>query len=145
MKVSNWRANEVFQKFKDEALANANSIMDDVVAAAKALCPVGTITRSGDNYVTRHVSMIPKTGKNKGERVEFKAKTWVGRQPGSLQNSIRRVNKPGSGNVRVYAGNFKVFYARFVERGTVKMEAQPFLRPAFMINKRDMLRRIAGK
>jgi HK97 gp10 family phage protein len=33
-------------------------------------------------------------------------------------------------DVRVYAGSEKAYYARFVEHGTIKMKAKPFLRPA---------------
>jgi HK97 gp10 family phage protein len=33
-------------------------------------------------------------------------------------------------NIRVYAGSKEVFYARFVEYGTAKMKARPYLRPA---------------
>lgn len=110
MRVERWKAKEIFSSIHEEAFKNANSVMDNVVAAAKSRCPVGSVTRN------------PKTGSQK---------EWAGRKPGSLKNSIRRVNKEGSGNIRVYAGNYRVYYARFIEYGTRKMSARPFLRPAF--------------
>ena len=58
---------------------------------------------------------------------------WGKRKAGALRETIRVVRLKGDPkqNVRVYAGNKKdVFYAHFVEYGTVKMQAKPFLRPA---------------
>jgi HK97 gp10 family phage protein len=49
---------------------------------------------------------------------------------GKLKRSIRaRQVAPMIWQVR--AGNRKAFYAHFVERGTVRSRAYPFLRPAF--------------
>ena len=146
MRVANWKANEIFQGLRIQALDNANSAMDDVVVKARQKYDSYPHPYSGrrgpDVFVTRNVSFTPKTGKRAGSLVQFKAKTWLGDNQG-LRATIRRVNKPGSGNVRVYAGNYKVFYARFVERGTVKMKAKPFLRPAFNEIKASITRRIA--
>lgn len=38
----------------------------------------------------------------------------------------------------------KVFYAWFIEMGTVRMAARPFLRPAVFDNAREIVRLIAG-
>jgi HK97 gp10 family phage protein len=131
MRIENWRGKEVFDQIAEQALENANLLMDDVVAAAKARCPVGTITREG-KFVSANISFTPQSGKNKGKLVSFSTdKRWQGRNPGDLRNSIRRVTKPKTGSIRVYAGNFKIFWAYMVERGTAKTRAQPFLRPAF--------------
>jgi len=142
MRVENWHAKEVFGQIADEALKSANEVMDDHAAAAKLMCPVGTITREG-GFVKKEVSFIPSKGRNKGKPVSFIADTWTGRKPGSLRNSIRRVNKPSRpGNIRVYAGNFKVYYARFVEYGTAKTRPQPFMRPSFNAIRNKIISRI---
>jgi HK97 gp10 family phage protein len=131
LRIENWRGKEVFDQIAEQALENANLLMDDVVAAAKSRCPVGTVTREG-KWSTANVSFTPQSGKNKGQRVSFTTdKRWMGRNPGDLRNTIRRVTKPRTGNIRVYAGNFKIYWAYMVERGTSKMPAKPFLRPAF--------------
>ena len=67
-----------------------------------------------------------------GQNVEGSGK-WSKREAGALKKTIRVVRLKGDPkqNVRVYAGNGKdVFYAGFVEYGTVKMKARPYLRPA---------------
>jgi len=131
MRVANWKAKEIFSQVREEAIAAVIGVMDDVALAAKARCPVGTVTRSGDT-VMKVVSFTPTRGPGKGQPVSFMGKQWTGREPGSLRASIRRVLKPERpGNVRVYAGNAKVFYAHMVEYGTVKMGPRPFMRFAF--------------
>jgi len=143
MRVANWRPKQVADLIYERAEQNANRVMDDVVEAAKARCPVGTVTREGTWSGQRTIAFTPSRGRNKGQAVRFAAKgVWLGRSPGDLRDTIRRANKPGSGNVRVYAGTYKINYAHFVERGTVHMRARPFLRPAFQNVKRTMLRTI---
>jgi hypothetical protein len=132
MRVAGWRAKEVFDEVSDIAFQNADDLMDDVVIAARNRCPVSPIVRAGKWSGSRVVSFTPKTGKNKGTSVGFIAQqTWLGRNPGDLRGTIRRVTRRDRGNIRVYAGNFKIFWAFMVERGTEKTRAQPFLRPAF--------------
>jgi HK97 gp10 family phage protein len=144
MRVENWRAKGVFNDIAEAALEAANAIMDDHVAAARLMCPVGKVERP-DGFISRQVTFIPKTGKNKGKEVSFTAQTWTGRKPGSLRATIRRVNKHDRpGNIRVYAGNHKVFYARFVEFGTSRTAAKPFLRPSFHAIKNTIIQRIEG-
>lgn len=120
MKIANWRAKEVFNEISTQAFKNAETVMDQVAAAAKIKAPVGTITRTA-------------TGSSK---------VWTERIPGSLRKSIRRVSRTDKNNVRVYAGNFQVYYARFVEMGTVKMRKRPYLRPAFQEIKARILNTI---
>jgi len=67
-------------------------------------------------------------------------------KPGALRKSIRlsaRLNKRGVGKTavtaKVSAGSKDAFYAHMVERGTVKMPAQPFMMPAFAGHKRESL------
>lgn len=134
MRVVNWKAEEVFKGIREQAIENANIVMDEVVTAAIMACPIGTITREGSYGGGTWVDFTPKRGKNKGQRVQFFTdKRWQGRKPGDLMRTIRRVNRydRNSGNIRVYAGSRKIYWAFMVERGTVKTKAQPFLRPAF--------------
>jgi len=66
--------------------------------------------------------------------------------PGELRKSIKlsaRFNKTGRGKTavtaKVSAGSKKAYYAHMVERGTIKMPAQPFMMPAFAGHKRESL------
>lgn len=141
MRVEGWKGKEVFDALGDAALAGANAVMDEHVADAKRRCPVGKVNRA-DGYGVRDVLFTTKRGKD----VNFLAHTWVGRIPGSLKDTIRKTekyNRPG--NLRCYAGNSKVFYARFVEYGTVKTKAQPFLRPSFQAIKGTLRDRIESE
>ena len=137
VRVIGLKIKEVCQQIVDAAMVGANEVMDESVVTAKRLCPVGTITRA-DGRTLRDVLFVPKTGRGKGKTVNFVADTWTGRKPGSLRATIRKVekyNRPS--NLRVYAGNKDVFYARFTEYGTAStgwgkgVPKQPFMRPAF--------------
>ena len=136
-RIEGWKGKEVFQALADAAIAGANIVMDKVTEGAKRLCPVGKITRA-EGYVMRDVLFIPKKGRGKERVVNFIADTWIGRRPGSLKATIRKVEKyDRAGNIRCYAGNSAVYYARFVEYGTASTgwggatKAQPFMRPPF--------------
>ncbi|RJR40798.1 MAG: hypothetical protein C4576_19735 [Desulfobacteraceae bacterium] len=142
MRIVGWRAKEVAREITDQAIANANGVMDDVVEAAKRRCPVSPIVREG-KWVNAIVSFTPKTGKGKGKPVQFSGKRWTGRTPGDLRKTIRRVNKRNRpGNIRVYAGSTKIYWGGMVEYGTSKTAAQPFMRPAFNGIKNQILKRI---
>lgn len=139
MRVANLRLKEVQEEIFGQALDNANGLMDHVVQEAKNRLQAGIkqippIVREG-HFGSAHVSFTPKTGKNKGSLVEFDTdKRWTGRHfdaIDTLVKTIRRVNKSGKSNIRVYAGNFKAYWAFMVERGTSRTAAIPFLRPAF--------------
>lgn len=137
MRVVGWRLPVICDEIKSRAIEAVNEVMDEHVARSKSLCPVGEITREG-KWKSVTVSFMATTRKrrkipeNKRQLVRFQAVQWTGREPGSLRNSIRRVNKPSRpGNVRVYAGNKAVNYAHFIEYGTVKMKRQSFMRPGF--------------
>lgn len=144
MRISKWNGNKVFGDIYVQAMKNGNELMDHVVTAAKARCPVSQITREGKWSGEVTVSFTSGTGRNKGRTVEFRAKRWMGREPGDLRDTIRRVNlhDKTSGNVRVYAGNTKIYWAFMVERGTSKTAAHPFLKPPFLSAKRKALRAI---
>jgi HK97 gp10 family phage protein len=84
-----------------------------------------------------------------GEGVAAKACQLVPVDTGTLKNSIRVTRLKGDPkmNIRVYAGNRVkggsmkkgaergAFYAHFIEYGTVKMSARPFMRPALNASK----------
>jgi hypothetical protein len=148
MRIANWRADQVFKFIEEESLDTANHLMDNVAVVARQKCPTLKFTpfiprERPDGFTGANVSFTPKSGRNKGELVSFRTeKRWTGRKVGDLQRTIRRVNRPErAGNVRVYAGNFRTYYAFMVERGTASTgwggpaKAQPFLRPAFWGNK----------
>lgn len=138
MRIEGWKGKQVFDSLVSAAMIGANAVMDDHVKGAKALCPVGTIQRGGANRM-KDVLFTTKRGKV----VNFIADTWMERVPGSLKNSIRKVEKyDRAGNIRVYSGNKQVFYARFVEFGTAKTKKQPFLRPSFQAIKGTVKSRI---
>jgi HK97 gp10 family phage protein len=145
MRIANWGAKEVFASIIETALDEAGNVMDDVTVVAKQKCPVltnpkwerGEVRGLGlwktNMWSHANVSFTPKTGRNKGNLVQFSTdKRWTGRKAGDLKSSIRKVTHTEKlGNIRVYAGQFKYYWAFMVEKGTVKTKAQPFLRPAF--------------
>lgn len=124
MRVEGWKSKEVFQGFINQAEQNANVAMDEVVQASKNFLRSVTIkppiVRQG-GFSKATVAFYPKTGRNKGKFVLFNTdKRWTGRRTNdrdNLEKSIRRVNRPGSGNVRVYAGNALAYWARYIEKG----------------------------
>ncbi len=107
MRVSNWNPDKITAEIEGRAMDRLEKAGDVVASRARSRCPVGFT--------------IPK-GKGK----------WSGREAGALKKTIRVVRLKGDPkmNVRVYAGSREIFYSRFVEYGTVKMRARPFLRPA---------------
>lgn len=78
------------------------------------------------------------------DQVVRKAKQLVPVDTGKLRASIDyELDKVTSGYVaRIFA---ETEYAIFVEMGTRKMDAQPYLRPALFDQRRDILRKVAGK
>jgi tRNA G10 N-methylase Trm11 len=69
-------------------------------------------------------------------------KEWTGRKAGALKNSIRAVRLKGDPklNIRVYAGNKEVYYARWVEMGSVhnREPRKPYLRPSLNESKESI-------
>jgi HK97 gp10 family phage protein len=144
--LKNWNADEVFGTIREQAIESARNLMDEFVIAAKAKCPIGTVTREG-KFVSANVSFTPKRGPNRGEAVHFTAENrWTGRYPGQLRDTIRRVEKASRpANLRVYAGNFKVYYAHMVEYGTVKSSPHSFMRNTFADLKTDVVIKIENR
>lgn len=124
MRIAAWNAKEIFGGMLEKAVENANGVMDDVVVGARqrllgGITQIPPIVRKG-GWSSARVSFVPKTGKHKGELVHFETKNrWTGRRMDNidqLYGSIRRVNKVGSGSVRVYCGNMKAYWAFMVEK-----------------------------
>lgn len=114
VRIAYWNPNRADREFEHIAIERLIKAAKIVKAAARRRCPVGTIERPvhGDPYTMR--------------------------KPGQLRKSIRVVRKKTptgrafskKRNVRIYAGHFLAFYAHWVEHGTSRTPAQPFLRPA---------------
>jgi hypothetical protein len=103
-------------------LAAAEAIRD----MAKAKCKEGTITRMpGRKRFKGPYGMEPSTN----------PPIWMERSPGAMKKTIRvwppQVTE-NTRDIRVYAGNFKTWWAVQMEygRGRWKGGAKPFLRPA---------------
>lgn len=142
----------MFALIRERSIRAGQELMDDFVVLARAKCPSPDkpthkmITRIPGSTIIRNIRFTPKRGRQKGKDVSFTARVWTGRIPGSLQESIRRVDKPSRpGNIRVYAGHYKVPYAHFVEYGTVKTRPQPFMRNTFAEMKPTVKRRIESE
>lgn len=147
-KVIGWKGDQVCDAIIEAALRGANGVMDDHVVDAKRRCPtkenvlIGTEYRKG-GFSEREISFTAYKGKKRERDVNFIANVWTGRIAGSLRESIRKTEKyDRPGNLRVYAGNKKVVYARFVEYGTVNTKAHRFMRPSFQAIKPTIKQRI---
>jgi HK97 gp10 family phage protein len=114
MRVSNWNPQKYDQEFMSASMERLKKAAEVVAEKARQKCPVGTISR-------------PIYGEG-----QYAGKPYTAREPGALKKTIRVVELKGSKarNIRVYAGNYDIFYARFVEYGTAKTAARPYLRPA---------------
>lgn len=120
------------QKYDGEFLAaGAARVTRAAIAirdAAKRHCVKGTITRPERKRFVFQGHLEPSTP---GSAV------WTERSPGAMRSTIRVVRKFSNEdmknwNIRVYAGNFKTWWALQMEFGFGgwKGGARPFLRPA---------------
>lgn len=114
MRVARWAPKEYNQEFMNVSMDRLEKAANVVATSARGLVHVGKVTRP-----------VYKTGKNAGQ-------PWTARTPGSLKKTIRVVKKhkfdiATKRNIRVYAGNYIVFYAQLHEN-TVK---PPFLETAW--------------
>ena len=118
MRVANWNPKAGDKEIMGNAMDRLEKAANVVAEKARQKCPVGN---------------------------DREGKGWSIRQSGTLKDSIRVVRLRGDAkrNVRVYAGErnshyLTAYYARFVEYGTVKMKAKPFLRPALNSSKAEI-------
>ncbi len=107
-----WHDQELVAIVETTARKSLRKGAQAVARAAKARCPVGIETRG-----------TAKKGSSAG-------KFWTERTPGSLKKSIRARSSKKKLSAQAIAGNKQVWYARFVEFGTSKTLAQPFMRNA---------------
>ena len=129
MRVSNWNANRYDIDFANATIERLRDAAEVVAENARARCPVGTVSRP-----------VYKTGPYAGA-------PWTAREAGAVKKQIRVVEKHSyagaevlsARNVRVYAGNTIVYYAKIVEHFT------PFLRPALSASRPAILSIMGAK
>lgn len=123
-----WFENQVIAEVAKVKRTALRKIGASIVKDAKRLCPVGAEIRSGKQI-------------------------WQEREPGTLRASIRYILIKKGTTIQVIAGSKKSlkskvpkqyigrdpFYAKFVEFGTSRTSAQPFLRPALILNQPKIL------
>jgi hypothetical protein len=128
MRIEGWNPemyDEVFENATVERLVEAAEAVAD---SARRICPVGTLSRP-----------MYKRG-------PYAGKPWTARDAGALKKTIRvtqKFSKSGKplkrkSNVRVYAGNYLVYYASIVEHAI-----KPFLRVS-LINSHSKIKSILG-
>ena len=160
-RVIGYKGDQVCEAIINAASQAANEIMDEHAVAARRLCPrreiddkgnpisEGTEYRKVGGLVMREIAFTAYKGKKRERDVSFIAHIQTGRVSGNLRNTIRKVekyNRPG--NIRVYAGNQSVPYARFIEYGTAStgwgrgVKAHPYMRPSFQVIKPTIKQRI---
>lgn len=115
MRVSNWRPEAYDKEFISASMDRLRKAAEVIATKARSKCPVGTISRP-----------IYKRG-------PYAGKSWTARDAGALKKTIRVVEKNGVRNIRVYAGNFNVYYASIVE-----FAGKKFLRPALNESKEEI-------
>jgi len=128
MRVEVWNPEMYDGDFETATFERIVEAAEAVADAARARCPVGTISRP-----------IYRRGPYVGQ-------TWTARDAGALKKTIRvrwkhsKTGKPlkRKKSVRVYAGNYNVYYASIVEHA-----GQQFLRPALW-NSNSKIKQILG-
>lgn len=115
MRVADWNPQQHDAAILEASMERLRKAAELVADRARAKCPAGTLSRP-----------IYKKG-------PYAGKPWTARDAGALRKTIRVVEKHERygtevgrfRNVRVYAGNYLVYYASIVEYAGKK-----FLRPA---------------
>jgi hypothetical protein len=124
-----WDLQKYDGEFKAAGMERMVKAAEAIRDVAKQNCKVGTVTRPARRYVILDHKRVPVGGTD----------VWTERSPGAMSDTIRVVrlwdeskdiSKPE--NVRVYAGDFKTWWAVQMEygRGAWKGGPKPFLRPA---------------
>lgn len=70
---------------------------------------------------------------------------YVGVRSGLARYASNKANKAAGRAGKVYKNSSATFYWKFLEFGTSKMPARPFLRPAFEARKNDAVTAIGNK
>ena len=114
MRVEAWNPEKYDEQFEQASVERLVEAAEAIADAARSRCPVGTVSRP--------VYM----------RGPYAGQPWTARDAGALKRTIRvrqKTSKSGKplkrkANVRVYAGNYLVYYAKIVEYA-----GRAFLRP----------------
>lgn len=125
---------------RDAVKAGAELVRD----AAKAAAPVytGPVSKGHPPPGTLKKNIICKHARDPAHDETFIVAVRKGKKQTYANSRLnRRMNRAGAS----YRPDEKAFYWRFVEFGTVKMPAHPFLRPAFEANKEAAARAIKPK
>src|SRR3989304_8508052 len=111
MRIENWHPELASEQMTKRAMDRLEKAGEVVASKARIKVPVG---KDRPPY---------KTGKD-----------WTGRKAGALKASIRvrRLKDDPKSNIRIYAGSREIYYARWVEMGSVhnREPRKPYLRPA---------------
>lgn len=122
-RVSNWKPYQFDGEFINASMDRLRKAAEVIADKARYNCPVGTITRP-----------VYKTG-------PYAGLSWTARDAGALKKTIRVVERHDQNgaplaegrDIRVYAGNFNVYYAKIVE-----YTGKKFLRPALNSSKNEI-------
>jgi HK97 gp10 family phage protein len=119
MRVENWSPGTITAEIEKRAMDRLQRAGEIVAEKARSKVPVGK------------------------DRPPYKnGKDWTERKAGALRDSIRVVRLSGDPklDVRVYAGSRIVYYARWVEMGSVHNNnpLKPYLRPALNESKSEI-------
>ncbi|WP_243140261.1 HK97-gp10 family putative phage morphogenesis protein [Candidatus Syntrophocurvum alkaliphilum] len=98
------------------------------------------VQKLGDKAKRIENSALRKAGNVVEEAIKSEAPTRTGTLKRSISTSGIRT-KDGAKHVLVGPGN-KVFYSKFIEYGTVKMKANPFMGRGYEKSKRDAVNTI---
>lgn len=97
-----------------------------------------------ENFLKEADRIVGRNLEEVAEKVEADAKTFCPVDSGDLKKSIKNYkSKHKDGGYIVWAGGGEEYYASFVELGSVKMAAKPFLNPALEKNK-SFMRKVFG-
>ena len=129
-----WDLQKYDGEFKKAGMARIKRAAEVIRDMAKTNCIAGTINRPARKHWVNN-------GHLEDASPESSANIWTAREAGAMRETIRVVETRedrGRGfdqerdNVRVYAGNFKTWYAVQMEygRGGWKGGARPFMRKA---------------
>ncbi len=111
MRVENWHPELASEEITKKAMDRLQKGGELVASKARQKVPIGK------------------------DRPPYKnGKEWTARKAGALKASIRvtRLKDDPKLNIRIYAGNKEIYYARWVEMGSVhnREPRKPYLRPA---------------
>ena len=115
-------------EFKAAGITRMVKASEAIRDAAKRHCVRGTITRPPRKHFVYQGHLEPASPQSS-------ANIWTERSPGAMKGTIRVVRSHDpekASSVRVYAGNFKTWWALQMEYGFGgwKGGAKPFMRPA---------------